>query len=78
MGGQIDWGCADCGVDTKVEYYMVHKELWKSATHKEILLCVGCLEKRIGRRLTPADFTDYPVNKDNHKRSDRLRDRMGI
>jgi hypothetical protein len=23
-------------------------------------LCIGCLEKRIGRRMTPADFPDHP------------------
>jgi hypothetical protein len=26
------------------------------------MLCIECLEKRIGRRLTAADFTDAPVN----------------
>jgi hypothetical protein len=25
-------------------------------------LCVGCLEKRIGRRLTPDDFDDHVFN----------------
>jgi hypothetical protein len=25
-------------------------------------LCIGCLEKRIGRRLKPKDFTDHPFN----------------
>jgi hypothetical protein len=25
-------------------------------------LCVGCLEKRLGRRLRPKDFTRRPLN----------------
>ncbi len=27
-----------------------------------VFLCVGCLEERLGRRLTSYDFTDAPLN----------------
>jgi len=40
-------------------------------------LCIGCLELRIGRRLTVADFKDVPVN-DPHDpwQTPRLRSRL--
>ena len=41
------------------------------------ILCIGCLEKRIGRTLCRDDFTDVPVNDPNqHQHSDRLLDRL--
>ena len=67
--------CRDCGAATtpctgqrgcrhkgKHEYYAVHDEIWKVAGMDSGFLCIGCLERRIGRRLGPADFTDYPIN----------------
>ena len=40
------------------------------------ILCVDCLEKRIGRTLC-TDFIDAPINDPNrHQHSDRLRDRL--
>ncbi|WP_202033282.1 hypothetical protein [Nocardioides sp. WS12] len=75
--------CMDCGVNTAPldgdnwEYYMVHDDLWLSAVPgDEGQLCIGCIERRIGRRLVPADFTDAPVN-DPHDPwdSERMRSR---
>jgi hypothetical protein len=41
-------------------------------------LCVGCLETRLGRRLTPADFPGLPINRiDWHRKTARLADRLG-
>jgi hypothetical protein len=66
--------CADCGVGTLTlgEYYMVHDNVWeqawagrRKAWHDVIgqeILCIGCLEQRIGRTLTADDFPDAPVN----------------
>jgi hypothetical protein len=52
------------GMDT--EMYMVRAAVWEKAgmTGKwgEGCLCIGCLEKRIGRRLKPKDFTDHSFN----------------
>jgi hypothetical protein len=84
--------CCDCGIgcDTIDEYYMVHDEVWEQAwagrrkPHHALvgqeILCIGCLENRIGRTLFRADFTDCPVNdlrdpKWSH-RSKRLVDRL--
>src|SRR6266508_3636744 len=67
--------CKDCGVDTtpctgkrgcrhagRWENYMVRDRLWKASGMKGGFLCVGCLEARLGRRLTPRDFTKAIIN----------------
>lgn len=42
------------------------------------MLCVQCLEGRIGRRLEPSDFTTAFINdpRKNNKMSDQLRSRI--
>jgi hypothetical protein len=77
-----DSHCRDCGVNTtgvNGEYYMVQDAIWKQAKmHRNGgMLCIGCLERRIGRRLTKLDFKVAPVN-DGDRCSDRMRDRLGI
>jgi len=72
------------------EYYMVHDSVWGAANMEtnaafeqgltnirrpDGMLCVGCLENRLGRQLTPADFTDAEVNR--WRASDRLKSRQG-
>jgi hypothetical protein len=67
--------------DDRSEVYHVKAELWKAAGMRPWngCLCVGCLEKRIGRQLRPKDFArhdakawaDYPC-------TDRLLDRRGL
>jgi hypothetical protein len=43
------------------------------------LLCIGCLEKRLGRSLTPADFDQaIPINADRERQSLRVKARMLI
>jgi hypothetical protein len=44
---------------------MVHDGLWDSATEDfggDGMLCIGCLENRIGGLLTKDDFTAAPIN----------------
>jgi hypothetical protein len=51
--------------DSRSEVYIVHRHVWKKAGMKEYggCLCIGCLEKRIGRKLEPYDFPpDHPFN----------------
>lgn len=49
--------------DPTIEDYMVHDEVWERAgMGKRGHLHLRCLELRLRRRLTLADFTDYPVN----------------
>lgn len=60
----MDWRCKDCKCNTWTEYYMVHDHVWRVAAFKTptILLCISCLENRLDRELTAADFTDCPLN----------------
>jgi hypothetical protein len=44
---------------------MVEDEVWNLATEpkeKPKLLCIGCLESRLGRLLTKDDFSAVPLN----------------
>lgn len=41
---------------------MVHDHIWDTAGADHGYLCIGCLENRMARRLTAADFTDAPIN----------------
>ena len=59
--------CQDCGHDTKLirERYMVRESIWESAIWERgpaTMLCVGCLEARLGRRLGHEDFINCPLN----------------
>ena len=67
--------CLDCGVDTIAidEYYMVTHELWANS---DGMLCIGCLEKRLGRELTPDDFSSCWDDR-VHPKSERLLKRLG-
>lgn len=51
--------CIDCGEDTSDEYYMVEDAIWREATdsqERQGLLCIGCLESRLGYPLKSEDF----------------------
>ena len=71
--------CNDCHAnirDIKEYDYMLHNNIWGKVGKKEHL-CIGCLEKRLGRKLGPNDFDwSLPINWDNAPRSERLLDRM--
>jgi len=67
-----------------MEYYMVEHDVWAKASaakpKKHGMLCIGCLESRLGRQLTPADFpTRIPLNHMiafDPRTSDRLLSRL--
>jgi hypothetical protein len=72
-----DFRCADCGYDTWDETYRVADSLWAVARNVDGPLCIGCLERRLNRPLTPEDFVDDELNIPGpHPRSQRLRDRQ--
>ena len=58
--------CIDCKVHTgKIgEYYMLENDTWNKI-HDSIygMLCIGCCEKRLGRKLTKSDFHDCFLNR---------------
>lgn len=73
--------CQDCGHDTKLmgELYVVHTPIWEYATffQSAYMLCVGCIEIRLGRKLQRRDFTEAPLNwREGFTRSLRLRHRL--
>ena len=83
LSDEPDRHCADCGVDTieRGEFYMVVDSVWEHASGGQEMLCIGCLEQRIGRILTADDFTDVPVNDPTRYGghfSDRLLDRFRL
>jgi hypothetical protein len=73
--------CLDCREDTKAigEDYMVTNELWLSVVNDYDggKLCVGCIEKRLGRELRTEDFTVVPLNNPRYgTKSERLKSRL--
>lgn len=58
---------------------MVQDEVWMQAQLTDGMLCIGCLEQRIGRGLQPSDFTDAPINLPRAigEKSQRLNERLG-
>jgi hypothetical protein len=62
------YNCRDCGVNTSAvgEWYMVKPEVWAvgglGPKAFDGLLCIGCLETRLKRRLDPSDFAAVSVN----------------
>lgn len=74
------WMCKDCGVHTGIigHYYMIHNELWDSL-NVQGMLCIGCVENRLGRRLNKDDFTDCPLNHGTVTyMAEELRERIGL
>jgi hypothetical protein len=71
--------CDDCGVETwPWEIYVVHGEIWREAgADPKGILCLGCLENRLGRELEPPDFPRLPINDDEEVDSIRLREAKG-
>jgi hypothetical protein len=51
--------------DANSEVYIVTSKVWKAAGMEDFggCLCIGCLEKRLGRRLVPKDFPEHEFNK---------------
>jgi hypothetical protein len=66
-----------CGHDGRHEFYMVHDTVWEAAGAGQRVLCVGCLETRLGRELTPADFSDCWANEPSWWDTPRLAARKG-
>jgi hypothetical protein len=76
------------------EMYHVHDDLWEWAVGWRavgferavgpgaVMLCIGCLEARLGRILTIEDFSDAPINwcplSDAPPRSPRMLARLDL
>jgi hypothetical protein len=57
---------------------MVRDEIWTEAGLGKGILCIGCLEKRLGRELVPGDFDDSASNAPGRWDTPRLLARKGI
>lgn len=84
--------CNDCGVNTiplegNREYYEVQDMIWEAVWPNSSkgqedngpeghFLCIGCLEKRLGRMLVRGDFKQLPANNPSPWYSDRLNSRL--
>lgn len=63
------FSCSDCGTDISEKFgngeygYMLRDDLWKSLGDIPLnqagkkMLCINCLEKRLGRKVTSSDFS---------------------
>ncbi len=61
---EVSTMCFDCKVDvfSIAQYaYMLHDSVWEEAVKSEpiSLLCIACLEVRLGRELVPEDFKPH-------------------
>jgi hypothetical protein len=74
--------CLDCQIDTSKigEHYFIKTDLWLSVvSSKKGMLCIGCLERRLGRKLTKNDFTKCYINNPKFSgMSKRLLNRLGL
>jgi hypothetical protein len=72
--------CADCDVDTYVNehYYMLKNRVWKAIAPDipDVMLCLPCAEKCLGRSLYRDDFRRVPVNKNQARVCPELADRL--
>ena len=75
------FNCVDCGLDTgrANEHYILRDEVWaETGLGKRGMLCVGCVEARLGRRLDRADFAPVKINHPKvSQMSLRLQERIG-
>jgi len=71
--------CIDCIKDTGkiAKFYMLRDEVWAlTGLGTTGMLCIGCAEGRIGRKLVKLDFNLSYLNTMPMARSMRLSDRL--
>jgi hypothetical protein len=66
--------------NNNTEVYHVKDAVWKQAGMRgwNGCLCVGCLERRLGRQLRPKDFAPHDKTWRELPSTDRLLDRRGL
>ncbi len=64
------WFCKDCGKDTYIDekdYYMVTEKIWKKfGLNGRGMLCMNCMELRLGRKLIKTDLRKCDLNNWNY------------
>jgi len=64
VSGDDNWLCADCGKDTFIDpkdFYMIRFELWDIIGVGGGMLCMDCIEKRVGHALTKNEILPCPL-----------------
>jgi hypothetical protein len=63
-GMEALYRCNDCGIDVVEagEFYMLRREIWEGELGLLMSdnLCIGCLEKRLGRKVSLTDMGSIP------------------
>lgn len=82
----IDCEVYTCPINGIAEYYSLKDNIWftanppntKGSKYDNGMLCIGCVEKRLGRELNLKDFIKCPLNELDFpwKKSQRLIDRL--
>jgi hypothetical protein len=57
--------CLDCRQDILLagEFFGLRDEVWLKANPRDDgMMCIGCIEARLGRQLTPEDFEGTPLD----------------
>jgi hypothetical protein len=72
--------CEHCGRSCRDEYYMLRTDLWRKVCRSNDMLCIGCVEDRLGRKLVPVDFNleETFANAMQFPPARRLKRRLGI
>src|SRR5262249_47026458 len=56
LGRYAQFKCEACRRSCRNEYYVLGLELWRKVCRFNDMLCIGCVEDRLGRMLVPTDF----------------------
>lgn len=74
-----NWACIDCRKDTLAndEHYQLSDHTWRRANPLIIgVLCLDCVERRLGRPLHAGDFTPAAINATHALRCPPLAQRL--
>jgi hypothetical protein len=59
-----EWDCEDCGKDCfkdEKDYYMIQHDLWEKHGVGRGMICMDCIEDRLGRKINAADILICPI-----------------
>lgn len=59
-----EWNCDDCNKDCFADgkdYYMIKHDLWEKHGTGEGMLCMDCLESRLGHKLKKEEILVCPI-----------------
>jgi hypothetical protein len=76
------YACNDCEVNVAAvgEFYMLDPKIWSGRLGLgwDDNLCIGCLERRLGRKISARDMSSFPSYDWMAPASERLMDRLGF